>query len=373
MISHGKHDPRVFEIHIKTEDCLLKSSLTSEFNVNLEASIVPRPNHFLSVSLASASIPYTWYNFSENLQSNKLAFDETSFTFQEGNYDIDEICSLLTSEATFPFSCTINYNSAKVTLTNTGDTPHDLKFSDASTQGLVEALGFEETDRQVAAGSSITSDNTINMNVVTALFLYTDLGIDNVISTSNGGNHAPILEKIELFGVSPFGIIQFSSEQTIAFHAKMQVTEFRNFSISLRDQKGRLVDLNNRHFELSIHVKEKEVFDQEEEVEFPETFGGKRRRVATDETEFESQATVEKDNESTPIPSTVSRRRETPPVPTFRRSERLSTRSKIKSPAVVRASSLQKNPQKQDHPGTSLSKNSVELQNAMLAAHLLDL
>lgn len=372
MISHGKHDPRVFEIHIKTEDCLLKSNLTSEFDVSLDASIVPRPSHFLSVSLASASIPYTWYNFSENLQSNKLAFDDTSFTFQEGNYDIDEICSLLTGEATFPFSCTINYNSAKVTLTNTDNTLHVIKFSEASTQGLVEALGFKETDRQVAAGSSITSDNTINMNVVTALFLYTNLGIDNVISSSNGGNFAPILDKIELFGVSPFGVIQFSSEQTIAFHAKMQITELRNFSLSLRDQKGRLVDLNNRHFELTIHVKEKEVFNEEEVLE---TLGGKRRRVAADESGFESQE-ISEDIDSTPTQPTVSRRRETPPVPPFRRSERLSVRNKIVTPTVPSAPTLQKNPrilQKQDHPGSSLSKNTVELQNAMLAAHLLEL
>ncbi len=366
MISHGKHDPRVFEIHIKTEDCVLKNNQTTEFDVSLEASIVPRANHFLSVSLSSASIPFSWYNFSKSLTSNKIAFDSDTFEFAEGNYDIDELCALLTSEASFPFSCLVNYNTAKVTLTNTDASQHTLRFSDSSTQGLVEALGFNETDRDVAPGSSVVSDGTINMNVVTALFLYTDLAIDNVISTSNGGNYSPILEKIELFNVTPFGIIQFSSEQTIAFHAKMQVNEIRHFSMSLRDQNGRLIDLNNQHFELSIHIKEKVMFMEEQEV------GEKRRRV-------ENQR---RRSFAPPIPATPAPAASTPAAPPtpkatpspMTRSMQPTTRRTLTAPAIRQAVPprlTSQNPSR--HTGSSLSKNAVELQNAVLAAHLLDI
>ena len=282
-----------YMMHIRSKDCIeLTEGYNTHLGVSLKAPINRAPNQMLHVSLSSAEIPVSWYAISAALKTNQFYIDGApSLIVPDGNYDIFELETLITADAPFPYSMAYNENTGKVTLSNNDATEHTINFSQTNTRGLAKALGFERDDEVVAAGGEITATGCVNLRTVHSLFLYSSLAIANVI-TSNQGNYEMILDKIPIL-VRPFETVQFNPYQTAPFSSMLKDNSIREFQLSLRDQNGNLIQLNDTRFELSILV---EVFDHGESTG---EVSNKRRAV-----------------ESTYTPSTSLAPRTNPYVPT---------------------------------------------------------
>jgi len=247
---------KVYEIHVRSKDCRqLSAGLNTNFEVTLKAPITKPPGHSFLLTLASAKIPFAWYSISEHLTSNKLEVigSGRDLTLPDGNYDIWEIESLINADLTFGFSCVYNQNTSKVTLTNTG-ADCILSLSSAASSGLAKALGFTAVDRVIVTGSSVTSDGIVNLHVVHSIFVYSSLAVTNVITTADN-NYEKILDKITTSEVAPFDMIVHAPNQKGAFHAEVQQDVIGSFTLALKDQNAKLLDLNGVNFELSVSVE----------------------------------------------------------------------------------------------------------------------
>ena len=245
-----------YMIHVRSKDCReLTEGFNTDLQVNLDAEIKKRnQNQEIHISLSSAEIPVSYYTFSSNLDNLNIYVDgSASLVINEGNYDIYELVDLITADATFPYSAAYDENKGKITLTNTDSTEHTINFSQTNSRGLSKALGYEREDEVVASGASTTSDGVINLQTIHTIFLYSDLGASNVITTENG-NYESILDKIPV-KVVPFEIIHYNPYDTAPFTTVLTNEAISNFRLSLRDQNGKLLQMNAVRFELSLLVE----------------------------------------------------------------------------------------------------------------------
>ena len=229
----------------------ITTGFNSDMNINLEAQI-SRNNALqdIHIQLSSCEIPISFYNFSSNLNNINLFVDGvSSLVLTEQNYSIDEMVSAITASS-FPYSASINYQTAKITLTNTDATEHIINFSETSSRNLAKALGFNREDRTVASGGSLTSDDVVNMNTIHSIFVHTNLPVTNVITTTNN-NYRNIIQKIPV--TKSFGdVLNYNPYQSSLFSTVLNINEINNFRISLRDQNDVLIDFNDVNFEISF-------------------------------------------------------------------------------------------------------------------------
>jgi len=229
----------------------ITTGFNSDMNINLEAQI-SRNNALqdIHIQLSSCEIPVSFYNFSSNLNNLNLFVDGiSSLVLTEQNYSIDEMVEEITSSS-FPYSATIDYQKAKITLTNTDATSHTINFSEASSRNLAKALGFNRTDVVVGSGGSIISDDVVNLNTIHSIFVHTNLPVTNVITTTNN-NYRNIIQKIPV--TKSFGdVLNYNPYQSSLFSTVLNINEINNFRISLRDQNDVLIDFNDVNFEISF-------------------------------------------------------------------------------------------------------------------------
>lgn len=245
-----------FMIHVRSKDTeQLTSGFNSDMKVNLDAPI--RRNNALQdlhLSLSTAHIPFTFYQFSSNLENLNIYVDGSpSYVLSEGNYDIYEIIADITANVTFPYSASYNQNSNKITLTNTDATQHTLNFSGLESKGLGKNLGFSDTDIVIASGGSATSDGTVNLQTIHTIYLHSDLALSNVITTETN-NYINIIDQINV-DVQPFEIISHGFYESAPFASVLNQEQIKTFQLSIRDQNNRLIQMNNANFELSILVE----------------------------------------------------------------------------------------------------------------------
>lgn len=276
-------------IHIRSKDVRqLTDGFNTDLQISLDAEIKRRNlNQDIHISLSSAEIPLTYYQFSSNLDNLNLYVDGApSLVLLEGNYDIYELTDAITADVTFPFTATYNQNTGKVTLTNTTGGSLTINFSQVNSRGLAKALGFERSDELVAGAASTSSDGVVNLQTVHTIFLYTDLGASNVITTEKG-NYESILDKIPVLA-RPFEIIHYDPYQTAPFTTVLTNDVISNFRLALRDQNGKLIQMNDVRFELSLLV---EVHDNKQEP--PVIVQPQGRRTLAGEMRNEMAALVE--------------------------------------------------------------------------------
>lgn len=249
--------------------------LTSNFNSNMKIDLqsgISRNNALqdIHLQLNSCEIPHSFYNFSSNLQNINLYVDgSSSLVLTEQHYDIYELVAFITASS-FPYSATFDSQKNKITLTNTDATSHTINFSQTDSLKLSTALGFNQTDRVVGSGASLTSDFSVNLNTIHSIFVHTNLAVNNVITTTNG-NIRNIIQKIPV--KSMYGeIINYSPTENINFSGVLNTNEIKSLEISLRDQNDLLIDFNNVNFEISLIF---EVHNREVNIE--EGGGGRRR------------------------------------------------------------------------------------------------
>ncbi len=244
-----------YMLHIRSKDV---KQLTSGFNtdmlIDLAAPIQRKNrNQDLHVSLSSAEIPVAFYAFSSQLNNLNIYVDgASSLVIAEGNYDVYEMVSVINAVGAFPYTASYDENKAKFTLTNSDSTSHTINFGDTESRGLAKALGFARTNQVVGSGASITGDGVVNFQTIHSIFLFSDLNVENVITTGEDVNNIqPIIDKIPI-KVPPFTIIHYNPYDTAPFSSKVDNDSIRTFRISLRDQNNNLIQMNDVNFEISL-------------------------------------------------------------------------------------------------------------------------
>jgi hypothetical protein len=231
------------------------TQLTTNFNSNMKITLdaqITRTNALqdIHLQLSSCEIPVSFYNFSSNLNNINLFLDgSSSLILTEQQYDIYDMIDEITN-ASFPYSLTFDYKKSKVTLSNTDNTEHIINFSQENSRGLSKALGFDRTDILIPAGTSITSNDVINLNTIHSIFVHTNIGVNNVITTTNN-NYRNIIQKIPV--TKEFGsIINYNPYQSSLFSSVLSINSINTFEISLRDQNDVLIQFNDVNYELSL-------------------------------------------------------------------------------------------------------------------------
>ena len=239
-------------IYVRSKDCeQLTSNFNTDMNIMFDYSLKrTNANQDFHLSLSTAHIPFNFFQFSSNLDNLIINVDgSSSFVLSEGNYDIYELVNLITLSP-FPYSATYNENTNKITLLNTDTTTHTINFTSSS---LYKNLGFTNEDILVTSGGSITSSGNINLQTIHTLYIHSDLTLTNVI-TSETKNISNIIDSINL-DVNPFEIISHGYYESAPFSSILDQQEIRDIGFSLRDQNGRLIQMNNTNFEFSLLIE----------------------------------------------------------------------------------------------------------------------
>ena len=260
-------------LHIRSKDC---RQLTDGFNSHLEVvlkdSIDRKIGHKLQISISSAEIPYVFYNVSAHLQSNTLQASNLqgvsdSTVIPDGNYNIYDLVQHISTQAggasNFPCLATFDEHSSKVTLTNVANVPIILNFSDPSVRELAKMLGFDRQETALGASpASITAQGVVNLRPIHSIFLHSNLTSSNVITTEFGSVEN-IIDKIPLGEVGPSQIITYDPYESAPFSTEVLTDNIHIFELSLRDQNGELIQLNNVRYEISLLITHQFVFDQD--------------------------------------------------------------------------------------------------------------
>jgi hypothetical protein len=245
-----------FEIHIRSKDC---RQLSEGFNTNLELTlavpIVKPPGNSFKVTLSSAKIPFSWYGISAHLKTNEIRVNGAqSLVVPDGNYNIFELMDAINGSS-FPFACDYDHITNKLSLFNQSNDELELSFEDTQSVGLAKALGF--TSNQTVAGSgTVTSTNVVNLHTIHSIYVHSSLAVGNVLTTEIGGHVEQIIDKITMQdNVAPHDMISHHPYQKGPFHAEVQQDVISTFSIALRDQNSKLLQLNGVNFEISMSLE----------------------------------------------------------------------------------------------------------------------
>tara|TARA_R110000822_G_scaffold4991_4_gene21616 strand:- start:207 stop:1022 length:816 start_codon:yes stop_codon:yes gene_type:complete len=171
----------------------------------------------------------------------------------EGNYSVYDLCDYLTDISTFPYNTVYDSINSKITLTNTDSTTHIINFTD----GFAKLTGFKFEDRQINAGLSLTSFNTVNLQSIHSLFIHTSLASTNVISTETN-SFQNIIGKVPVNRL-PYEILSYEPLYS-NFDVELDDRNISTFNISIKDQNSNLVQFNGVNFELSLLL---EVYKEE--------------------------------------------------------------------------------------------------------------
>lgn len=245
-------------LHIRSKDLVQDDVLNTIFTVNLTQPITATKDEEIHVSLISCEIPHSFYCISTDLKNNTIVYDSSTFTFPNQNYDINELLRILNEDDLFPFLVTHNMFTNKLTLKNNTSSSHTINWG---TSLATKLLGFEPGTITVNAGSSITSDNIVDLATVHSIFIRSDLASGNVQSTNSG--NSTILQKISV-DCNPFNVVYFNNQD----HTTPSIINKRvidHISFRITDQNNNLLNFNKINYEFAINftVKSKKVLKHE--------------------------------------------------------------------------------------------------------------
>jgi hypothetical protein len=220
---------------------------TSNCVFNLPMIVLPRKTK-ISVSVQSATIPYSWYNvdyFNNKLVYNVNGGSDITIEIPQGNYNTNTLRNYLLSVMT---GFSITYSSLDNSFTFTHST-NNFEFKDNST--CMECLGFDENIPHSSTSRILKSTNSINLFTIRNIYIQSNnLSLNNI-------NHATptlanILASIPLTSGAN-SVITYSNVNNV----KTTVNDIKNFSIlqiALTDQDGDILDLNGCHWSLTLQI-----------------------------------------------------------------------------------------------------------------------
>ena len=251
-------------VHFRSEDAANfgsypnGESLRSSFSIALKTDIECFEEEMMVISLASAQIPFSFYN--TNNTNNYFDYTETntgtmtsyvkSFQISNGNYNVNEIITEilyylnLNTSISATYAATWDGKTNKITFTISGNQcVFNFNTGANSLYNLRRQIGFtNHYDITITSILSGTSNTIIDIITNPSLYLRTNISLSNTIATESCSN-SDILAKIPI-NCDPLEQISFIRQ---AGHG-MNYTHVKNvnyFEFRLTDQNGDLIDLGN--------------------------------------------------------------------------------------------------------------------------------
>jgi hypothetical protein len=239
-------------LHIRSNEV---TQLSDGFNTHMRValdtnSIVVNENQEFRLSLHSANIPNTIYNVSKDTLNNFIIVDGTNHVIAAGFYSIFVLLDYLNDLSlglTFEFVDT----QSNVKITNTSVSAITLNFASTvpNSQGFCKLIGFTETDLNIQPSLSTTGTKVVNMTSVKTIYVYSSLSVANAVTTSVN-NFQNIIATIPITS-APREIINFR-EDSKNFTNILNDQKVNIFTLTLKDQQGRLIQLNDSNYDLSF-------------------------------------------------------------------------------------------------------------------------
>jgi len=255
------HFKNNYIIHLRSNEV---EQITDGYNTNMRVSlatnsITVNDNQEFRLSLHSAIIPNNIYNLSKDTLNNFIITNGTTRVIPDGFYSIFVLLDYLNSLTlglTFEFVDT----QSVVKITNTTSSNITVNFASTipNSQGFCKLIGFTEVDRVIAPSQSTTGTKTVNMTSVKSIYVYSDLSVANVVTTKSN-NFESIIATISIT-TEPRGIISFR-EDSVNFTSILNERKINVFNVQLRDQRNRLIQLNDSNFDLTFLL---EIYEKEE-------------------------------------------------------------------------------------------------------------
>ena len=198
------------------------------------------------VCIKSAVIPYSFYNI--NNTNNKLNYllngIASSITLVNGNYNINTLKAHLID------LLGTNWSIVYITKTNKLEFTHALyDFSFLSSSTCFELIGFIDNVTYSSSSNFLSSTISVNLFTIKNIYICSDNFILNNID-SNNHNKSNIICSVPVN--SSMNSILFYKDKTK--HLVHKLSNLTNFKLTLTDEDGALIDLNNVNYSITIEI-----------------------------------------------------------------------------------------------------------------------
>lgn len=211
----------------------------------------------LTCNLCSFVAPNSFYQINYTNNILKFTMNSTVNTIQvaQGNYNANTFITQLLSQLPSGFSMSINTNNNLFTLTHS---TYDFVI-DCINSTIGAVMGFNSNN--IATLKKVVSPSVLSSSLLSLTFPFTcnftGLQSFNVIFDDINTKN---IDSINLYNCSTIcaipvdcdvgGLIAFQSRTDFEFSIKQDVIDY--IQISLKDDLGNYLDLNNQHFNISL-------------------------------------------------------------------------------------------------------------------------
>jgi len=223
---------------------------------NLFSNILAEEDEILAVQLASATIPNSFYNLSNNNENNTITFKEgagayATLTIPSGSYNInelsDEIKALMDAQsATWGNNITYSFSYDEINnqLTITSTTPlTNTTFDFTTATSCRRFLGFTESTPVISTASGITSDRGVDItDTKNSLYVRLPNLSNNKVIESSTGKFSNIVAQIP---VELSRNLFFTYDPPVPFILELSQKQINSIDILITYQE----ETNNVNFE----------------------------------------------------------------------------------------------------------------------------
>ena len=208
---------------------------------------IKQNNNYNLVALTSLTISKTWTTI--NSFNNVFELTEGTTTIEitvpTGNYDVcnfPTVLSKLLTDASpnnYTYKVFYDFSNNKYTFKAFTDVLGLISFRFYN-DGIHEIMGFEDNTTYLFSGDSLTSNNTINMQLTRYLTLKSNIANN----FGNSDSDSSILARIPVEDVEDFGVVHYTVNQ-IQDQAKAITNNRSNiYTFSLYDDHDRIINNN---------------------------------------------------------------------------------------------------------------------------------
>lgn len=222
---------------------------------------------YLTISIQSAEIPYSFYNVSENYNKiyyakwyenggifgEGIAINPNTITIPEGNYTATTLLTEINNQFTSNIGVfTISSLTGKITLTPANDTFELRIYTNDTTAQRILGMKNQDTTFSYNSGSGTQFIYPANLLGIQKIKIFSKaLSCDNITSHHLASND--MIDSVSV-NASPFELISYNNTKSIESH--MKATEVQQIDITLKDEYNNEIDFNGIDWSISLVITE---------------------------------------------------------------------------------------------------------------------